>query len=39
MDKGLTQALNVLESWITEVFAVLLDTLLLPFRLIGGLLE
>ncbi len=39
MDKGLTEALNVLESWITDVFGVLLDTLLLPFRFIGGLLE
>jgi len=39
MEKGLTEALNVLESWITDVFAVVLDTLLLPFRFIGGLLE
>jgi len=39
MEKGLTEALNVLEAWATDFFAIFLDTILLPFRFIGGLLE
>lgn len=38
MDKGLNEGLNVLEAWLKEVFDVVLDTLLLPFRFIGGIL-
>lgn len=39
MDKGLTEAISVLETWAKQVFDVLLDTLFLPFRFIGGLLS
>ena len=38
MDKGLNEAISVLELWAKEVFNVLLDTVFLPFRFIGGLL-
>ena len=39
MDKGLNDAVNVLAGWVNLVVDVLLATLLLPFNLIGGLLE
>lgn len=39
MDKGLDEALNILEQWAKSVFDVVLDTLLLPFRLVAGLLS
>lgn len=39
MQKGLTEFVDVLETWASQVLAVLANTLLLPLRLIGALLE
>lgn len=39
MQKGLTEFVDVLETWASQVLTVLANTLLLPLRLVGALLE
>lgn len=38
-EKGLSEALNVLEGYVQTLIGALLDTLLLPLRLLEGLLQ
>ena len=39
MEKGLSDSLTVLENWVSQVFSVLANTLLLPLRFLGALLQ
>lgn len=36
-EKGLGDAVNVLESWVRQVFSLITSTVLLPFNFVGAL--